>query len=72
MLLIRGTLWVFLMWGSLRSVRIYINFLLVWNESEKKCRRVGLFEDVVFGYVMSEASVQVIEKCLFVQEYKFS
>ena len=27
------------------------------NESERKYRCVGLFEDVVFGYLMSDASV---------------
>ena len=38
------------------------------NKSERKYRCVGIFEDVVFDYMMSDASVSVIEKCIFVQE----
>jgi hypothetical protein len=29
----------------------------VFDESEREFRCVGLFEDVVFGYMMSDASV---------------
>jgi len=38
------------------------------NDGEREYRRHGLFEDVVFGYIVSDANVRVIEKRLFVQE----
>ena len=35
----------------------------MFDESERNFRCVGLVEDVVFGYMMSDASVQGIENC---------